>query len=108
MAQSIISQLFDTLMERRSADFSQSYTAKLLQGGVEKINAKVLEEAQEVVEASHEEGLEHLKYEICDLTPTRALKTQPQNVKSFTPAMLYIFLQFYILLMKIWYVRPGV
>ena len=41
---------------RRSAAPESSYTATLLAGGVERIAAKILEEAGEAVEAAREEG----------------------------------------------------
>ena len=52
-----IDQLEQTIAERKAArDAGQSYTAKLLAAGVEKIGAKVIEEAAEVVEAAGEPG----------------------------------------------------
>lgn len=48
----------------------RSYTTSLFQGGVEKIGAKVTEEAAEVVEAAGEpgdEGRAHLTHEAADL-----------------------------------------
>lgn len=47
-----------------------SYTTRLIQGGVPKMGAKITEEAREVVEAADEEGEaghKHLVYEACDL-----------------------------------------
>lgn len=50
-----------------------SYTTKLLQGGVAKMGAKIVEEAAEVVEAAEQIELDpslshdHLIYEACDL-----------------------------------------
>jgi phosphoribosyl-ATP pyrophosphohydrolase len=52
-----LDQLESTIAERKAAgDATSSYTAKLLAAGIEKIGAKVLEEAQEVVEAAGEPG----------------------------------------------------
>jgi phosphoribosyl-ATP pyrophosphohydrolase len=52
-----LDQLEATIAERKAAsDTTSSYTAKLLAAGVEKIGAKVLEEAREVVEAAGEPG----------------------------------------------------
>ena len=46
-----------SIAERKAAaDAGKSYTAKLLAGGVEKVGAKVTEEAAEVVEAAAEPG----------------------------------------------------
>lgn len=47
-----------------------SYTTRLIAGGVPKMGAKITEEAREVVEAAAEEGdagHKHLVYEACDL-----------------------------------------
>ncbi|MGI9456662.1 MAG: phosphoribosyl-ATP diphosphatase [Aeoliella sp.] len=52
-----IDQLEATIAARKSAgEADSSYTAKLLASGVEKIGAKVIEEAAEVVEAAGESG----------------------------------------------------
>jgi phosphoribosyl-ATP pyrophosphohydrolase len=52
--------IFDRLMQelhRRVAELPEgSYTTKLLQGGVPKIGSKILEEANEVIEAAAEAG----------------------------------------------------
>jgi phosphoribosyl-ATP pyrophosphohydrolase len=42
--------------DRKAAPSEKSYTTRLLGGGVEKIGAKILEEAQEVVAAAAEPG----------------------------------------------------
>lgn len=66
--------VFDRLMaeiHRRAAEMpADSYTTKLISGGVAKMGAKILEEAQEVVEAAEqhaEPDNAHLVYEACDL-----------------------------------------
>jgi phosphoribosyl-ATP pyrophosphohydrolase len=67
--------IFDALMaviaERKTRPPAErSYTVKLLQGGVEAIGAKVMEEAAEAVEAAGEPGdagREHLVREVADL-----------------------------------------
>ncbi len=56
--------------ERKATRPEHSYTTKLLVGGVEKIGAKIHEEAAEVVEAAAEPGpagCEHLVREAADL-----------------------------------------
>ena len=53
----------------------ESYTTKLIEGGVPKMGSKILEEAQEVVDAAEKAAPdsnghldnEHLVYEACDL-----------------------------------------
>lgn len=67
MYNDIFDKLFDELNERRNADPSKSYTAKLLQAGTEKINSKIMEEAQELCEAGLEDDNEHTASEIQDL-----------------------------------------
>ena len=47
-----------------------SYTTKLIEGGVAKMGAKILEEAAEVIDAAEKQAApdnEHLIYEACDL-----------------------------------------
>lgn len=71
------SDVFDRLMleiHRRAEELpAGSYTTKLIQGGVEKMGAKVTEEAREVVEAAaaveRDPNLDtaHLIYEACDV-----------------------------------------
>ena len=66
----ILARLMAIIEERRTAGADSSYTARLLAGGLEKIGGKVLEEAQEVVEAAAEpgeEGQRHLVYEAADV-----------------------------------------
>ncbi len=66
----VFQQLMEVIENRRSHPSEKSYTTKLLNGGVEKIGAKVLEEAAEVVEAAGEpgaDGRQHLVYEAADL-----------------------------------------
>ncbi len=58
------------ILERQAAPDEKSYTAKLLAGGVERIGAKIIEEAAELVEAAaepNEEGRQHTIYEAADL-----------------------------------------
>jgi phosphoribosyl-ATP pyrophosphohydrolase len=67
---SVFAQLMATIEDRRANPAPNSYTAKLLEGGVKKIRAKMMEEAAEVFEAASEpgpEGRNHLLYEAGDL-----------------------------------------
>jgi phosphoribosyl-ATP pyrophosphohydrolase len=66
-AADIFSQLFQVIEQRKSASPDESYVAKLMHRGVDKINSKITEEAGEVCEAAREEDKDHLVYEICDL-----------------------------------------
>jgi len=68
--ESVLKKLEQTIQNRKSASAEKSYTAQLLAGGVEKIGAKVVEEAAEVVEAAGEQGepgREHTIQEAGDL-----------------------------------------
>jgi phosphoribosyl-ATP pyrophosphohydrolase len=49
---SIFSRLMAVIEERRASRPAGSYTSQLLDGGIEAIGAKVLEEAAELVEAA--------------------------------------------------------
>ncbi len=63
-------QLMATIEDRKANPPEKSYTTSLFRGGVEKIGRKILEEANEVVEAAAEsgdEGRNHFIYEAGDL-----------------------------------------
>ena len=63
-------RLMDTLRQRAADRPPKSYTTKLLDGGIEKIGAKIREEAEELIEAAAEgeaAGREHFVYEAADL-----------------------------------------
>ncbi len=63
-------RLMRVIEDRRANPPERSYTTKLFSGGVAKIGEKILEEAQEVVDAAGEGGRaghEHLVYEAADL-----------------------------------------
>jgi phosphoribosyl-ATP pyrophosphohydrolase len=68
---SIVASLLEVIAARKSNPPAEpSYVVKLLQGGVPKIGAKILEEATEVVEAAAEPGAAgraHLVHEVADL-----------------------------------------
>ena len=67
----IISELQDLIAERKARPPAErSYVVSLLQGGLPKIGAKIVEEAAEVVEAAAESGdagRQHLVHEVGDL-----------------------------------------
>lgn len=67
LAQPALSALWSTLVARKRADGGKSYTRSLLDGGVEKIGAKVTEEAGELVQALREESDERVVSETADL-----------------------------------------
>jgi phosphoribosyl-ATP pyrophosphohydrolase len=68
---SIVLSLMDVIAARKSnPPAKQSYVVSLLEGGVPKIGAKIVEEAGEVVAAAAEPGRagrDHLVHEVADL-----------------------------------------
>ncbi len=67
---SVLAQLMGVIEDRKINPPPRSYTTTLFQGGTAKIGKKILEEAQEVVEAADEpgeEGRQHLIYEAGDV-----------------------------------------
>jgi len=66
----VLARLMAVIEDRKRNPPERSYTTNLLAGGVEKIGAKITEEAAEVVEAAAEpgeQGQAHLVYEAGDL-----------------------------------------
>jgi phosphoribosyl-ATP pyrophosphohydrolase len=67
----LLTDLMAVIADRgRNPQNEKSYVAKLFQGGVAKIGAKITEEAGEVVEAADEPGdagRDHLVKEVADL-----------------------------------------
>ncbi len=59
--------LVETIRDRSKESSDDSYTSSLLRGGRESYGAKVLEEAEEVVRASKEEGKQRTIEEAADL-----------------------------------------
>jgi phosphoribosyl-ATP pyrophosphohydrolase len=69
-SESIFARLMTVIEDRRRNPSEKSYTTRLIVGGVDKIGAKVIEEAGEVVEAAREpgdEGRSHLIHEAADV-----------------------------------------
>ena len=64
---SIFNKLFEVIESRKKINPEESYVSSLFNKGTEKINSKIIEEANEVCEASLESDKEHLIHEICDL-----------------------------------------
>lgn len=63
----ILDRLAETIEARKSAHSSNSYVAKLLNSGQDKILKKIAEEAAETIMASKDGNTKHLVYEIADL-----------------------------------------
>ena len=62
----VLDRLFATARARRRASPRVSYTAKLLEGGMDKIGGKVIEEAAETVAAALNEGPSRIAAESAD------------------------------------------
>jgi len=62
-----IEHLERTIASRRGADSSQSYVAKLLEGGVDRIGKKIGEEATELVIAAKNKARNEIVWEAADL-----------------------------------------
>lgn len=65
-----LQRLMQTLHQRAQNRPPNSYTTKLIDGGPEKLGAKIFEEAQELLDAAIEPGevgREHFVYEAADL-----------------------------------------
>ena len=69
--QSVLARLMATIEDRKTNSPAKSYTTTLMAGGVERIGAKIAEEAAEVVDAARsardKEGRGHLVHEAADL-----------------------------------------
>jgi phosphoribosyl-ATP pyrophosphohydrolase len=69
-AASILARLMAVIEDRKANPSEKSYTNRLLAGGVEKIGAKIIEEAAEVVAAAAEpgpDGRSHTIHEAADV-----------------------------------------
>ncbi|MEM7312552.1 MAG: phosphoribosyl-ATP diphosphatase [Planctomycetota bacterium] len=68
---SVLSELMKVIRDRKENPSEKSYTNRLLDGGVDKIGEKILEESAEVIEAAHtaddEKGRDHVAHEAADL-----------------------------------------
>jgi len=77
-----LDELERTIAERAANPSSKSYTTKLINGGVEAIGAKIVEEAMEVVEAAGEAGdtgRQHFLREAGDLVYHLMVLIRQQN-----------------------------
>lgn len=67
----VLAELMSVIEDRKANPPARSYTTSLFAAGVDKIGSKVLEEAQEVVDAAREGesdvAREHLTHEAADL-----------------------------------------
>ncbi len=60
-------KLAEILEQRKNAKADESYVASLYESGLEKILAKINEEAGETIDAAREADTEHLIHEVADL-----------------------------------------
>jgi phosphoribosyl-ATP pyrophosphohydrolase len=68
--ESVLDRIMQVIHERKKTLPVDSYTARLLAGGIDALGDKILEEAAEVVEAAGEageDGRRHLVHEAADL-----------------------------------------
>ena len=65
--QDVLTQLHQTLVERRDASADSSYVASLYQKGVDAILKKIGEEATETVMAAKDGDADKIIYEVADL-----------------------------------------
>jgi phosphoribosyl-ATP pyrophosphohydrolase/phosphoribosyl-AMP cyclohydrolase len=63
----ILDKLYQTVQDRKAHPSAESYTSKLLQGGVDKVLKKVVEEAGEVALAAKGGNKDEIIYETADL-----------------------------------------
>ncbi|WP_322820431.1 bifunctional phosphoribosyl-AMP cyclohydrolase/phosphoribosyl-ATP diphosphatase HisIE [Chloroflexus sp.] len=63
----ILARLADRIQSRRDSTPGESYTAKLLHGGVDRIGKKIGEEAAEVIIAAKNGNPAEIAYELADL-----------------------------------------
>ena len=76
----ILQELYDVIVDRRDNPTQESYTAKLLGQGAERIGKKVGEEAVEVVIAAMKRNFEEFRYEAADLMYHLMVLMVEQNV----------------------------
>lgn len=70
MTEDVLDRLMEQIQQRARTRPPESYTTKLIEGGVDKMGAKIMEEAGEVVDAaktSTSPDNNHLIYEACDV-----------------------------------------
>lgn len=75
-----LARLADVVRARRATAPEQSYTAKLLQGGVDRIGKKIGEEAAEVIIAAKNASQSELAYELADLFYHSLVLMESQNL----------------------------
>jgi phosphoribosyl-ATP pyrophosphohydrolase/phosphoribosyl-AMP cyclohydrolase len=76
----VLARLADIIHERREVPSAESYTAKLLHGGTDRIGKKIGEEAAEVIIAAKNNSPSELTYELADLLYHALVLLEDQGV----------------------------
>ena len=76
----ILNDLYQVLLTRKGAAADESYVASLYHGGVDKMAAKIMEEAQELIDEAHAGDQARLKEECADLLFHVLVLMADQNV----------------------------
>lgn len=79
-ASMILAYLVDLIHARRLDQPEDSYTARLLQGGIDRIGKKIGEEAAEVIIAAKNHSASELTYEMADLLYHSLVLLEQQDV----------------------------
>lgn len=75
-----LGELIRTIRQRSTSTAKQSYTKRLLEGGIESTGAKVLEESEELVRAAESEGKLRVAEEAADLLYHTLVLLEQQGV----------------------------
>ncbi len=78
---SVLMRLVDTIHARRQDANPESYTARLLHGGVDRIGKKIGEEAAEVIIAAKNRSVSEVTYEMADLLYHSLVLLEDQGVE---------------------------
>lgn len=78
---SVLMRLVDTIHDRRQDANPESYTARLLHGGVDRIGKKIGEEAAEVIIAAKNRSVSEVTYEMADLLYHSLVLLEDQGVE---------------------------
>ncbi len=79
-ASGVLARLHDTIHARSQSDDTESYTVRLLRGGVDRIAKKLGEEATEVVIAAKNHAPAEITYEVADLLYHTLVLLEQQQV----------------------------
>lgn len=77
----IINDLWEVLLKRKKSKAENSYTQKLYKQGIKKINEKIKEESEELIEAAAQKNNQEVVWEFCDLFYHSLVLLAKRNVK---------------------------